>query len=75
MAKRLVHNYIEHLNFDINAIVKDELIDDQKIDLWEDRDVYFKDKISKKMILTVFPSKPFHLTEGKKTGNRYLQIF
>ena len=56
MAKRLVHNYITILHWDIEAFVRDEMEDKElEDDIWEAREVSFKEKICNKMITMVFP--------------------
>jgi hypothetical protein len=72
MAKRLLHNYINILGCDISSIIDDELLVDHSIDEWEAKEIYFKDKISKKMLLRVFPRKCYHFTVNN--NRRQLEI-
>jgi len=62
MARRLVHNYVKYLEIDISSILKDEIYGDEIGDEWETKEMHFKDKMSNKMIRTVFPNYPFHFS-------------
>ncbi len=76
MARRLIHNYMSILNFDPAPLFKNGEVENEDRDLREMVKTNFKDKISKKMILTVFPRKPFHKTiENEKQDIDFCSFF